>query len=186
MASATRPWGSTAARSDPEVRNWLHQRERKHIPFMTAMFRNQKKSERQALIEISKGSWLLDTPEIQELKADCHGQAWQLTDFCEFGLKDPENYLPHLRSVALIANFPLQRSVKRCSGHNGKAHQWTKGQLSQRFGGVSRLGYSQRWTPQFSQSVLEDFVDHLNPIKTKSPGTHQSQRGQRSTHGCQR
>ena len=36
-----------------------------------------------ALIEISKGSWLLDTPEIQELKADCHGQAWQLTDFCD-------------------------------------------------------------------------------------------------------
>ena len=159
---------------------------------MTEMFQSQKKSERQALIEISKGSWLLDTPEIQALKSECHGKAWQLTDFCEFGLRDPENHLPHLRSVALIANFPLQRSVKRCSGHNGKAHQWTKGQLSQRFGGVSRLGYSQRWTPQFSRDVLEDFVDHLNPLKRRnpqgSPGIHQSQKihDPRSNHGCQR
>ena len=174
------------AKNDPEVRAWLHQREQKHIPLMTALFNKQREKERLAIIEISKGSWLLDIPEIQGLKDGCHENAFQLTDLCEFGLKDPENKLPHRRSVALLANFPLHRSVRLCGGHQGKAHQWTKGNLSQRYGGVSRLGYSQRWTPQFSRDTLDDFADYLNPLKAKSPGTHQSQSGSRSTFGCQR
>ena len=95
------------------------------------------------------GSTLIDLPLIQKLKDVCHEKAFQVTDFCEFGLKDPENKLPHKRQTALLATFTLHRSVRLCSGHQGKAHQWTKGNLSRRFGGVSRLGYSQRWTPSF-------------------------------------
>ena len=90
------------------------------------------------------GTWLLDLPEMADVKERCHGGDAQVTGFCEFGLKDPENILPHKRPTALLATFQLNRAIRKCSGHHGLAHQWTKGYLSKRFGGVSRLGYSQR------------------------------------------
>ena len=100
------------------------------------------------------------------MKTVCYSGDAQLIDFCEFGLRDPENKLPHKRSTALLATFQLNRASRQCSGHNGKAHQWTKGRLSKRYGNVSRLGYSQKWTPQFCRDLMEDWVDHVNPIRT--------------------
>ena len=123
MASATRPWGTAIARKDPEVKAWLRQRERNHIPLMSNLFLKQKQNDRLAVIEMPLGSKLIDLPEIQKLKDVCHAGAFQVTDFCEFGLKDPENKLPHKRQTALLATFPLHRSVRLCSGHHGKAHQ---------------------------------------------------------------
>jgi len=123
---------------------------------MARVLREQKQNKREALIEMPLGTWMLELPEIKELKAECYGCDVQLTDFCEFGLKDPENKLPHKRSIALLATFQLRRATRLCSGHGGKAHQWTKGRLSKRYGNVSRLGYSQRWTPMFCRDVVED------------------------------
>ena len=135
-----------------------------------------------------RGFWI--SPRWQTSKSDATGGEAQVTDFCEFGLKDPENKLHHKRLTALLATFQLNRAVRKCSGHKGLAHQWTKGYLSKRFGGVSRLGYSQRWTPMFCRDLLQDLADHCNPLKTivggqrtsAALGTHQS----RSTYGLQR
>ena len=118
------------------------------------------------------------------MKSECYGCDVQLTDFCEFGLRDPENKLPHKRSTALLATFQLRRSTRLCSGHGGKAHQWTKGRLSKRYGNVSRLGYSQRWTPMFCRDVVEDWVDSVNPIRSKlsDKGTTDTNRSKSSYH----
>ena len=140
------------------------------------------------MIEMPLGSWLLQLPEIKKVEKACFGEGAQVTDFCEYGLRDPENKLPHRRTIALLATFPLQRAKRLCSGHKGKAHQWTKGFLSKRFGGVARLGYSQRWTPMFCRDLVEVYADFVNPLKNKlasRPGTHQSQLS-RSTYGSQK
>ena len=113
---------------------------------------------------------MLDLPEVKEITKECYGCDIQLTDFCEFGLRDPENKLPHKRSTALLATFQLRRATRLCSGHNGKAHQWTKGRLSKRYGNMSRLGYSQRWTPMFCRDVVEDWVGSVNPIRSRLSG----------------
>ena len=130
-------------------------------------------------------TWMLELPEIKELKAECYGCDVQLTDFCEFGLKDPENKLPHKRSTALLATFQLRRATRLCSVHGGKAHQWTKGRLSKRYGNVSRLGYSQRWTSTFCRDVVEDWVDTVNPIRSRlsDRGTTDTNRSKSSYHG---
>ena len=88
-----------------------------------------------------------------------------MTDMCMHGLSGPENKLPHKRTTALLANFPLSNTDLRCDGHNGKAHQWTKGYLSKRYNNLSRLGYSQKWTKMFCRRILEDFVDYISPVK---------------------
>ena len=156
MASASRPWGSNLPRTDKDVRVWLNQRERNHIPLMAQVLRKQEQDNREAIIEMPLGTWMLELPEIQELKKECFESDVQLTDFCEYGLKDPENKLPHKRPTALLATFQLRRATRMCSGHGGKARQWTKGRLSKRFGNMLRLGYSQRWTPMFCRDVVED------------------------------
>ena len=142
----------------------------------------------EVLFEMPLGTWLLDLPEMAAVKERCHGGDAQVTDFCEFDLKNPENKLPHKRPTALLATFQLNRAIRKCCGHHGLAHQWTKGYLSKRFGEVSRLGYSQRWTTMFCRDLIQDFTDHCNPLKAKvgswsSPalGTHQSR--SRSTYG---
>ena len=167
MASATRAWCNSIARRDPEVRAWLSERERKHIPLIQELIKAQVKNKCEVLFEMPLGTWLLDLPEMAAVKERCHGGDAQVTDFCEFGLKDPENKLPHKRPTALLATFQLRRAVRKCSGHHGLAHQWTKGYLSKRFGGVSRLGYSQRWTTMFCRDLLQDFADHCNPLRHK-------------------
>ena len=190
MASATRPWCNSVARKDPEVRAWLSERENRQIPLIQGLVNKQKENNCEVVVKMPLGTWLLDLPEMEPIKKQCFGENEQVTDFCEFGLKDPENKLPHKRPTALLSTFRLKRALKKCSGHNGLAHQWTKGYLSKRFGGVSRLGYSQKWTSMFCRDLIEDFADHLNPLSNHSwatgatpvLGTHQS----RSTYGLQR
>ena len=167
----------------------MRERERKRIPLIQNLIKTQQENIGDAIFEMPLGTWLLDLPEMADVKGRCFGGDAQVTDFCEFGLKDPENKLPHKRPTALLATFQLKRAVRKCSGHKGLAHQWTKGYLSKRFGGVSRLGYSQKWTKMFCRDLVEDFADHCNPLRTRvgswsSPalGTHQS----RSTYGLQR
>ena len=156
---------------------------------MKEIMKTQIANKNEVLFEMPLGTWLLDLPEMADVKERCFGGDAQVTDFCEFGLKDPENKLPHKRPTALLATFQLRRAVRKCSGHHGLAHQWTKGYLSKRFGGVSRLGYSQRWTTMFCRDLLQDFADHCNPLKAPigravtppALGTHQSR--SRSTYG---
>ena len=160
----------------------MRERERKHIPLIQESIKAQVKNKCEVLFEMPLGTWLLDLPEIADVKERCHGGDAQVTDSREFGLKDPENKLPHKRPTALLATFQLNRAVRKCSGHNGLAHQWTRGYLSKRFGGVSRLGYSQKWTTMFCRDLLQDFADHCNPLKSQvgravtppALGTHQS------------
>ena len=42
-ASATRPWCNSVARRDPEVRAWLSERERKHVPLIKELINAQVK-----------------------------------------------------------------------------------------------------------------------------------------------
>ena len=81
MASATRPWGSSLPRTDKDVRAWLTQREKEHIPLMARVLKEQKQNQREALIEMPLGTWMLELPEIKELKSECYGCDVQLTDF---------------------------------------------------------------------------------------------------------
>ena len=72
---------------------------------MSRVLKEQKQNKREALIEMPSGTWMLELQEVKDLKQECYGCDVQLTDFCEFGLKDPENKLPHKRSTALLAAF---------------------------------------------------------------------------------
>ena len=91
MASASRPWGSSVPRTDKDVKAWLSKREIDHIPLKSKVLEKQEENKREALIEMPLGTWMLELPEIKELKQECYGCDVQLTDFCKFGLKDPEN-----------------------------------------------------------------------------------------------
>ena len=66
------------------------------------------------------GTWMLELPEVKEIKQECFGSDVQLTDFCEFGLKDSQNKLPHKRSTTLLATFQLRRLTRLCNGHGRK------------------------------------------------------------------
>ena len=98
-------------------------RERKHVPLIQNLIQSQKQNQGEIIFEMPLGTWLLDLPEMAVVKEQCFGGNAQVTDFCEFGLKDPENKLPHKRPTALLATFQLKRTVRKCSGHQGLAHQ---------------------------------------------------------------
>ena len=68
MASATRPWCNSVARKDPEVRAWLNERERKHIPLIQNLIKNQQENKGEAIFEIPLGTWFLDLPEMAALR----------------------------------------------------------------------------------------------------------------------
>ena len=104
-----------------------------------------------------QGSVILDEKVIKSLKEYCYNNEWQYTDMCMHGVKDPENNLLHKRSTILMSTFHLPSTAVLCDGHQGKAHQWTKGQLSKRYNNMSRLGYSQSWTPRLCKLLLKDF-----------------------------
>ena len=68
MASATRPWCNSIARRDPEVRAWLSERERKHIPLIQELIKAQVQNRCEVLFEMPLGTWLLDLPEMAAVK----------------------------------------------------------------------------------------------------------------------
>ena len=72
------------ARRDPEVRAWLSERERKHIPLIQELIKAQVKNKYEVLFEMPLGTWLLDLPEMADVKERCHGGDAQVTDFCEW------------------------------------------------------------------------------------------------------
>ena len=44
MASASRPWGSSLPRTEKDVRAWLNQREKEHIPLMHKILTEQTRT----------------------------------------------------------------------------------------------------------------------------------------------
>ena len=58
-----------------------------------------------------------------DVKERCHGGDAQVTDLSEFGLKDPENKLPHKRLTALLATFQPFSSIEQ-SGSVADTTDW--------------------------------------------------------------
>ena len=105
ISSVLRPWGNKAPRDHTQIKEWLTEHDKKHIPFLVSLCRDQINRKGDFLVEVPLGSELLESKEIKNLLSICFDNAFQVTDMCMHKLYDPEtNYpirevqhsLPHL------------------------------------------------------------------------------------------
>ena len=157
------PW--QRMNQDKEHVNWQRQKWLPILKWLQQLVLKHRRRGGKTLLENPWMSEAWNTKELKKINYDNIGDEDDYevlrVDLCQFGLKDKENGMPHLKPTAVGTDSPgIKKKMRNKRCHRDHDHQALEG--SNRFG--RRTLQAAQWTTRFCKTILEGIYEDLRGL----------------------